>query len=152
MNNPDNSRHADEVVRAEELARQYGCEFADLHNFRLNPEILKRVPAELMLRFNFLPLEETPDGRLAISLADPSELLLIDEISLLLGRRLIVRVATLSRINEILRGIDPSQQHMTSDPTDDPPSPSPDAPVDAPKKPKPRARSGAAKATPELDQ
>lgn len=56
------------------------AEFADLHNFRVNPEILKHVPAELMLRFNFLPLKEIPNVRLDISLADPNQLLLVDEI------------------------------------------------------------------------
>jgi type IV pilus assembly protein PilB len=116
MIDPDNSRYTDEDARAKELAFRYGCEFADLHNFTLNHEPFKRVPAEVMFRFNFLPLEEMPDGRLAITIADPSQLLLLDEISLLLGRPLIVRVAALSRINEILRGIDPRQQEMTSQP------------------------------------
>jgi type IV pilus assembly protein PilB len=67
------------------LARRFGCDFVDLHRFSLNEEIVSRVPTELMFRFNFLPLEEMPDGRLAISIADPSQLLLIDEISLFIG-------------------------------------------------------------------
>jgi type IV pilus assembly protein PilB len=133
MNDPGNSSSGGDVERVQELARRYRCEFEDLRNFKLNPDFLKRVPAELMFRYNFLPLEETDDGRLAIALADPSQLLLIDEISLLLGRRLIVRVAALARINE-------------------PPSPSPDAPVCAPKKPGPHLRSSCAKAFPEEDQ
>jgi hypothetical protein len=150
MNDPGNSSSGGDVERVQELARRYRCEFADLRNFKLNPDFLKRVPAELMFRYNFLPLEETDYGRLAIALADPSQLLLIDEISLLLGRRLIVRVATLARINEILRGFDP--RAIAEDPTDEPPSPSPDAPVCAPKKPGPHLRSSCAKAIPEEDQ
>lgn len=139
MNDSDDSSHSDDVVRAQELARRYRCEFVDLRNFRLNLDILKRVPAELMFRYNFLPLEEMHDGRLAVAIVDPSQLMLLDEISLLLGKRLIFRVATLGRIIEILHGIDP---------IDRPPR-APDAPVGAPKKPKPRLRSGGAKATPD---
>lgn len=107
---------AHEVARAQELALQFGCGFVNLDGFALNEEILKHVPAELMFRFNFVPLEETPDGRIAISVADPSQLLLIDEISLLLGRRLVVRVASLGQIAKVLRGIDPQSREMVESP------------------------------------
>src|SRR5262244_182524 len=80
-------------LRAREVAGRYGCEFINLRNFVLNPEILKRVPFDLMLRYSFLPLEQMADGRLAIAIADPSQLMMIDEISVLLGKRLMVRVA-----------------------------------------------------------
>jgi hypothetical protein len=90
-----------------------------------------------MFRYSFLPLEEINDGRLAIAITDPSQLMLLDEISLLLKRRLKLRVATLAQINEILRGFDPSA--------------SADAPVCEPKKPRPHLRSHSAKATPEED-
>jgi hypothetical protein len=38
-----------------------------------------------MFRYNFVPLEEMQDGRIAIAVADPSQLLMFDEISLLLA-------------------------------------------------------------------
>ncbi|HKV77138.1 MAG TPA: hypothetical protein VJP02_03315 [Candidatus Sulfotelmatobacter sp.] len=123
------------------MARRYRCDFVDLLNFKLNPNFLKRVPPELMFRYNFLPLEDMFDGRLAIAIADPSQLLLIDEISLLLGRRLVVRVAALSRISEILHGIDPNPDETPDDRDDQPPSPGTDSPVCAPKKPRPHLRS-----------
>jgi hypothetical protein len=37
-----------------------------------------------MSRYSFVPLEETHDGGLVIAVADPSQLMLLDEISLLL--------------------------------------------------------------------
>lgn len=153
MIDPERFRQVDEVARARELARRFGCDFVDLHRFSLKEEILKRVPAELMFRFNFVPLEETPDGRLAISIADPSQLLLIDEISLLLGRRLVVLVAALSQISEVLRRIDPHAKEAAENPPDDPLGPNdPDAQVRAPKKPRPHLRSGAAKADPDKER
>jgi hypothetical protein len=37
---------------------------------------------------NFLPTRITSDGRIAVVVADPSQLMLIDEMSLLLGQRI----------------------------------------------------------------
>src|SRR5688572_19319752 len=92
---------ADEAARARDLARRYRCEFLDLRNTHLHPELFRKVPVDLMFRYNFVPLEEMPDGRLAIAMADPSKLMMIDEISLLLGTRIVTKVATLSQISDI---------------------------------------------------
>jgi Type II secretion system (T2SS), protein E, N-terminal domain len=93
-------------LRAREVAGRYGCEFIDLRNFSLNPDILEKVPVDLMLRYSFVPLEEMQDGRLVIAIADPSQLMMIDEISVLLGKRLMVRVAALTQIIEVLHNTD----------------------------------------------
>jgi type IV pilus assembly protein PilB len=50
-----------------------------------------------MFRYNFVPLEDKEDGRLLIAIADPSQLMMIDEIGLLLGRRIVTKVASLWR-------------------------------------------------------
>jgi type IV pilus assembly protein PilB len=63
-----------------------------------------------MFRYNFVPLEETADGRLAIAIADPSQLMMIDEISLLLGKRIVTKVATLAQISEILKKTEQSKR------------------------------------------
>ena len=78
----------DDLAKAQDIARRYRCEFVDLHNFQLHHDLFKKIPVDLMFRYNFVPLEETEDGRLAIALADPSQLMMIDEISLLLGKRM----------------------------------------------------------------
>ena len=44
----------------------------------------RRVPVDMMFRYNFVPLEQM-DGRLAIAVSDPSKLMVLDEISGLLG-------------------------------------------------------------------
>jgi type IV pilus assembly protein PilB len=99
----------DEVGRAQHLARRYRCEFIDLKNFRLQHELLKSVPVELMFRYNFVPLEQLED-RLVIAVADPSKLAMVDEISGLLGQRIITRVATLSQITDLLKKTEQSQR------------------------------------------
>src|SRR5580658_8434164 len=88
---------AAELEKAQDVARRYRCEFVDLHNFQLHHDLFKKIPVHLMFRYNFVPLEETADGRLAIAIADPSQLMMIDEISLLLSKRVITKVSTLDR-------------------------------------------------------
>jgi type IV pilus assembly protein PilB len=84
-NDGNSAASADDLARAQDLALRYRCEFVDLYKFPLQPEVFKRVPIHLMFRYNFVPLNETPDGRIAIAVADPTRLTLIDEISLLLA-------------------------------------------------------------------
>jgi len=96
--------------RAQDIARRYRCEFVDLNDFQLQHELFKKVPVDLMFRYNFIPLEETRDGKLAIAIADPSQLMMIDEISLLLGKRIITKVSTLKQISDILKKTEQSQR------------------------------------------
>jgi type IV pilus assembly protein PilB len=102
--------HSDELERAKDIARRYRCEFVDLHNFQLHHELFTKISPHLMFRYSFVPLEETADGRLAIAIADPSQLMMIDEISLLLGKRIITKVATLAQISEILKKTEQSKR------------------------------------------
>src|SRR6201998_2413787 len=103
-------RPATETDRAQDIARRYRCEFVDLNDFQLQHELFKKVPVDLMFRYNFIPLEETRDGKLCIAIADPSQLMMIDEISLLLGKRIITKVATLAQISEILKKTEQSKR------------------------------------------
>src|SRR5579864_1999906 len=96
--------------RAQDIARRYRCEFVDLNDFQLQHELFKKVPVDLMFRYNFVPLEETRDGKLAIAIADPSQLMMIDEISLLLGKRIVTKVSTLKQISDILKKTEQSQR------------------------------------------
>ncbi|HKU22620.1 MAG TPA: GspE/PulE family protein [Terriglobales bacterium] len=101
---------ADELSRARDVARRYRCEYVDLRDFQLHHDLFKKIPVDLMFRYNFVPLQETEDGRLAIAIADPSQLMMIDEISLLLGKRIVTKVATLSQIADILKKTEQSQR------------------------------------------
>jgi type II secretory ATPase GspE/PulE/Tfp pilus assembly ATPase PilB-like protein len=100
----------EELEKAQDVARRYRCQFVDLRNFQLHHDLFKKIPVHLMFRYNFVPLEETDDGRLAIAIADPSKLMMIDEISLLLGKRIITKVSTLGQISEILKKTEQSKR------------------------------------------
>src|ERR1700677_654050 len=99
-----------DLERAQDVARRYRCEFVDLTDFQLHHELFKKFSPELMFRYKFVPLEETADGRLAIAIADPSQLMMIDEISLLLQKRIVTKVATLKQIDNILTKTEQSQR------------------------------------------
>jgi type IV pilus assembly protein PilB len=100
----------DELEHAKDIARRYRCEFVDLRDFQLHHDLFTKISPHLMFRYNFVPLEETADGRLAVAIADPSQLMMIDEISLLLGKRIVTKVATLSQISEILKKTEQSKR------------------------------------------
>ena len=68
-----------EGERAQLLARRYHAEFVDLKNFKIQHELFKRVPVDMMFRYNFVPLEQDA-GKLAIAVSDPSKLMVIDEV------------------------------------------------------------------------
>ncbi len=74
----------DERAQAEALARRYHAEFVDLKNFKIQHDLLRTVPVELMFRYNFVPIEQQQDA-LVIAVSDPSRLMVLDEIAGLLG-------------------------------------------------------------------
>src|SRR5271169_3493566 len=99
----------DERATAEALARRYHAEFVDLKNFKIQHDLLRTVPVELMFRYNFVPIEQRADA-LVIAVSDPSQLMVLDEIAGLLGHRIIARVATLSQITDLLKKTEQSQR------------------------------------------
>ena len=93
------------MKRAKDLAQRYDCEFVDLRQVALSPERFK-TSKELMLRYNFVPLGPTPDGRIAIAVGYPGQLLLINEISSQLGKSVITKVASIAQIKQLRKNID----------------------------------------------
>jgi type II secretory ATPase GspE/PulE/Tfp pilus assembly ATPase PilB-like protein len=98
-----------ERENARRLAERYRCPFVDLRDQRIDPELFRSIPAEMMFRYNFVPLE-AKDGVLIVALADPSQLQLRDELAHLLGKRLQIRVATPSQIGDLLKRTEQSQR------------------------------------------
>src|SRR5881409_1074475 len=64
-----------------------------------------------MFRYNFVPLRLEGSG-LVVAMADPSDLVVIDEVSALLGRPLIIKVAPLSEIQDLLKKSESSQRML----------------------------------------
>jgi type II secretory ATPase GspE/PulE/Tfp pilus assembly ATPase PilB-like protein len=100
---------AAEREQAQRLAERYRCPFVDLTEQRIDPELFRSIPAELMFRYNFVPLESR-EATLVVAMADPSQLQLTDELALLLGKRLQIKVATVSQIGDLLKRTEQSQR------------------------------------------
>jgi len=94
---------------ARRLAQRYRVPFVDLREQRIDPELFRTIAADLMFRYNFVPLEQH-DNILVIAAADPSLVLLSDELSLLLGKKLAPRVATSKQISDLLKRTEQSQR------------------------------------------
>ena len=106
---PGGTNDAAERDQARKLAERYRCPFVDLREQRIDPDLFRSIPAELMFRYKFVPLE-AHDTTLVVALADPSQLHLTDELSLLLGKRLQIKVATTSQIDDLLKRTEQSQR------------------------------------------
>src|SRR5438477_294548 len=98
-----------EAEQAKAIAKRYRCEFVDLREVRIDHDLFHSVPVDLMFRYNFVPIH-LQNGHLDIALADPRNLNLIDELSILLQKKLRVKVATLSQISELLKKTEQSQR------------------------------------------
>src|ERR1700687_5570223 len=98
-----------EREHARRLAERYRCGFINLREQRIEPELFRTIPAELMFRYNFVPLE-VQNNALYIAVADPSLVLLSDELPLLLGKKLVIKVATAREIGDLLKRTEQSQR------------------------------------------
>ena len=98
-----------ERERSQRTAERYRCPFVDLNEVRIDPELFRSIPAELMFRFNFVPLEAR-ENQLMVAVADPSHVLLSDELPLLLGKKLVLKVATPTQISDLLKRTEQSQR------------------------------------------
>jgi len=94
---------------ARKLAARYRCAFVDLSEQHIDPELFRTIPADLMFRYNFVPLE-VQNNSLSIAVADPSLVLLSDELPLLLGKKLAIKVATARQIGDLLKRTEQSQR------------------------------------------
>jgi len=94
---------------ARKLAERYRYAFIDLREQRIDAELFRTIPADLMFRYNFVPLE-LQNNVLAIAAADPGQVQMSDELPLLLGKKLLIRVATARQIGDILKRTEQSQR------------------------------------------
>jgi type II secretory ATPase GspE/PulE/Tfp pilus assembly ATPase PilB-like protein len=100
---------AAELTEAKAIAARYRCEFVDLRESSIDHDLFRSIPVDLMFRYNFVPMH-AKNGTLEIAMADPRNLNMIDELALLLNKKLRIKVATLSQIAELLKKTEQSQR------------------------------------------
>jgi type II secretory ATPase GspE/PulE/Tfp pilus assembly ATPase PilB-like protein len=91
-----------ELEQVRRLAERYRLEFVDMETFRIDQELFRSIPADLMLRYGFVPYRR--EGRtLSIVVSDPTDLPMIDELAVLLSTPIKVVVGPRSAIESILK-------------------------------------------------
>ena len=101
-------RSAEEAA-ARRLAERYRLDFLNMHDFRIDQELFRSIPADLMLRYGFVPYRR--DGRsLVIVVSDPTDLPMIDELGVILGTPVRVMVGARSAIEGMLKKSESSQR------------------------------------------
>jgi len=101
-------RSAEEAA-ARRLAERYRLDFLSMHDFRIDQELFRTIPADLMLRYGFVPYRR--DGRsLVIVVSDPTDLPMIDELGVILGTPVRVMVGARSAIEGMLKKSESSQR------------------------------------------
>ncbi len=101
--------YSEEVARARKLAERYHVDFVDMDEFRIDQELFRSIPADLMLRYGFVPYRR--DGKaLVIVVSDPTDLPMIDELGIVLNMPVKVTVGAPSAIQSILKKSESSQR------------------------------------------
>ncbi len=101
--------HLAELEHARRLAERYRLELVDMEHFRIDNDLFRSLPADLMLRYGFVPYRR--EGRtLVIVVSDPTNLPMIDELATLLATPIKVTVGTPSAIQSILKKSESSQR------------------------------------------
>jgi type II secretory ATPase GspE/PulE/Tfp pilus assembly ATPase PilB-like protein len=101
--------HALETAGARRLAERYRLEFVDLTQFSIDHELFRTIPADLMLRYGFVPYRRDAQS-LVIVVSDPTDLPMIDEVAVQLASPIRVAVGTRSAIEAILKKSESSQR------------------------------------------
>jgi len=96
------AERAAEAALARRLAERYRLEFVDLAQFSIDHDLFRTIPADLMLRYGFVPYHREGPA-LVIVVSDPTDLPMIDELAVLLATPIKVTVGTPSAIQSILK-------------------------------------------------
>jgi type IV pilus assembly protein PilB len=100
---------AEQEARARELAERLGLDYVDMSRFRIQNDLFRSIPFDLLLRYQFVPQEQLA-GRLAIVMAEPTDITKLDELELLLGQPVEVRVGARSAVEELLQHSESAQR------------------------------------------
>src|SRR5262245_18633437 len=100
-------RHEEQSARA--LAQRYLLEFIELKDFQIDHGLFRSIPVDLMFRYNFVPFKKE-NGTLFIVAADPTNIVMVDDIELQLGVRIKLMVGTQGAIQDVLKKSESSQR------------------------------------------
>jgi type IV pilus assembly protein PilB len=102
-------RVAAERSEAEIRAARLGIPFVDVARFRVDNDLFRSIPFDLMLRYAFIPEAQLP-GRMAVVMADAHDLTKLAEVELQLGQPIEAKLGARSAIEDILQKSESTQR------------------------------------------
>jgi len=96
-------------AQAQTVAERLGLPYVDLASFRVDAELFRSIPVEWMLRYAFIP-EKRTEKSLTVICADPADVVKLDELELLTGLPLRLKVGSRAAITDILQKSESSQR------------------------------------------
>ncbi len=94
---------------AEALAEQSSLEYIDLSKFEPDDSLILSVPLDLMYRYQFIPYQRK-DGELLIAVADPTNVVGMDEVRVMLDTPIRVVVGAAGEVQDILKRMKGSER------------------------------------------
>jgi type IV pilus assembly protein PilB len=103
---------ADELSRV--LAERFGLDHVDLMAYNVDLDASRLVPATVARRHEAIPIGFGDDGTLLVAMADPSNVLAVDDIALLTGQRVRPTLAAPDDITLLIGRVAGAQHAVTA--------------------------------------
>jgi type II secretory ATPase GspE/PulE/Tfp pilus assembly ATPase PilB-like protein len=100
---------AEEEAQGIQRAERLGLPYVDLNSFRVDAELFRSIPVDWMLKYNFVP-ESRTERVMTIICADPADVVRLDELEMLVGLPLRLKVGSRAAIADILQKSESSQR------------------------------------------
>jgi len=98
-----------DISEAETLAGRLGLPFDPLDEFHVDGDLFRTIPVETMIQYEFLPMASEGEV-LRVVMADPSNVVSLNELELALARPIDVTVSPRKRIADILEKSESTQR------------------------------------------
>lgn len=93
---------ATESEIATAVAQQLGVPFVDMTSATPDPSLLQALPRRIADHHQALPLDRADDGVVTVAISDPTNVVALDDLGMMLGGKLRVAVATAGSIAEAI--------------------------------------------------
>jgi type IV pilus assembly protein PilB len=94
------------ILRHDQLARvvaeRYGLDYIDLSAYELDMGAVNLLEMEAIRRYRAVPVGFLQDGTLLLAMADPTNVLTVDDVAMLTGRRVRASAASIEDLNILI--------------------------------------------------
>ncbi|HEY2632753.1 MAG TPA: GspE/PulE family protein [Solirubrobacteraceae bacterium] len=104
------------ILRHDQLARvvaeRYGLDYIDLSIYELDMGAVNLIDMEAIRRYQAVPVGFLDDGTLLLAMADPTNVLTVDDIAMLTGRRVRAASASVEDLNILITRLSRVEQSV----------------------------------------